>query len=111
MNLEDKILGEKLNYYCSSSEDEKEDSGDEGAEEGKNNGKAQAAESKLELAPDTAHFSNSGSSNTGPKGLLSHKLQFNHLTLNLLQVLSRIGSGLSNLKLKKSRIKNVNDWN
>lgn len=74
MNLEDKILGEKLNYYCSSSEDEKEDSGDEGDEEGKNNGKAQAAESKLELAPDTAHFSNSGSggsSNTGPKGLLA----------------------------------------
>lgn len=77
MNLEDKILGEKLNYYCSSSEDEKEeDSGNEGAEDEKNSGKAQAAESKFELAPDTAHFSHSGtSSNTGPKGLLNFKIR------------------------------------
>lgn len=66
MNLEDKILGEKLNYYCSSSEDEKEDSGDEGDE--KQKGSASAKEPKAEFIPDTAHFSNNGSSNTGPKG-------------------------------------------
>lgn len=68
MNLEDKILGEKLNYYCSSSEDEKGDSGDEGDDEQK--GSASAAEPKAQFIPDTAHFSSSnGSSNTGPKGI------------------------------------------
>lgn len=66
MNLEDKILGEKLNYYCSSSEDEKEDSGDERDEESQ--GKASAPEPKPQFIPDTAHFSDKGSSNTGPKG-------------------------------------------
>jgi hypothetical protein len=65
MNLEDKILGEKLNYYCSSSEDEKEDSGDEGDDEPK--GSASAPEPKPEFIPDT---SRNGSSNTGPKGTL-----------------------------------------
>lgn len=65
MNLEDKILGEKLNYYCSSSEDEKEDSGDDEPKES-----ASASEPKAEFIPDTPHISSHGSSNTGPKGNL-----------------------------------------
>lgn len=68
MNLEDKILGEKLNYYCSSSEDEKGDSGDEGDDEQK--GSACAAEPKAQFIPETTHLSNNGSSNTGPKGII-----------------------------------------
>ena len=68
MNLEDKILGEKLNYYCSSSEDEKEDSGDEGGDEESKGSACAAEKTKTEFIPDTAHFSSNGSSNTGPKG-------------------------------------------
>ena len=65
MNLEDKILGEKLQYYCSSSEDE---GGDD--EEGSGSGR-QVAKSQLSVDPslstDTHHWSGN-SANTGPKG-------------------------------------------
>lgn len=59
MNLEDKILGEKLQYYCSSSEDE--ESG-----ENKTSGKSQLTVEKS-LPQDTHHWSGN-SANTGPKG-------------------------------------------
>jgi hypothetical protein len=62
--LEDKILGEKLQYYCSSSEDEK-DSGDEGGDE--DQAKAIAPEPVPDLTQDMTHWQGN-SANTGPKG-------------------------------------------
>jgi hypothetical protein len=57
MNLEDKILGEKAQYYCSSSEDE--DAHEPVVV------KDEAAAPSLQN--NVSHFSNN-SSNTGPKG-------------------------------------------
>lgn len=67
--LEDKIMGEKLEYYCSSSEDEgaTEDGGDsdDGAKGG---GKAKIPQVvKPELGQDMTHWQGN-SANTGPKG-------------------------------------------
>lgn len=61
--LEDKIMGEKLQYYCSSSEDEKDGSGDEGED------KAMAAPAQPvpDLTQDMTHWQGN-SANTGPKG-------------------------------------------
>lgn len=61
--LEDKIMGEKLQYYCSSSEDEKEESGDEG--EGAS--AATATAPVPDITQDMTHWQGS-SANTGPKG-------------------------------------------
>ncbi|XP_066587234.1 phosducin-like protein [Prorops nasuta] len=69
--LEDKILGEKAQYYCSSSEDENNDSPDSDKEE--NEPKEQTGE-PASVAP----FSKWGgtSSNTGPKGVLKDWQQY-----------------------------------
>jgi hypothetical protein len=71
MNLEDKILGEKLHYYCSSSEDEGGNSGDENEEvEGQSGNQAAAASAEPQtLSNDACHWSGN-SANTGPKGCI-----------------------------------------
>lgn len=72
--LEDKILGEKLHNYCSSSEDE---SGDEDSRSGDEQGP-----SKVEAAPADLPPINSWSgsaSNTGPKGVLEDWRRFKQL--------------------------------
>lgn len=67
--LEDKIMGEKLEYYCSSSEDEKEED-DEG---GDSDGGARAPKASVpqvvqpDLKQDMTHWQGN-SANTGPKG-------------------------------------------
>jgi hypothetical protein len=63
--LDDKLMGEKLQYYCSSSEDEKEDGSGDEDESGKM-GKAQAAPAP-DLTKDMTHWQGN-SANTGPKG-------------------------------------------
>lgn len=63
--LEDKIMGEKLQYYCSSSEDEKEESGDEAGVE--DQAKAAAPEPPPDFTADMTHWQGN-SANTGPKG-------------------------------------------
>lgn len=72
--LEDKIMGEKLQYYCSDSEDEKEESGDEGGddEEG-GQAKAAAPEPVPDMTQDMTHWQGN-SANTGPKGEKSMKV-------------------------------------
>jgi hypothetical protein len=65
--LEDKIMGEKLHYYCSSSEDEGGDDGDDCGEEG---AKAAAPEPVPDLTQDMTHWQGN-SANTGPKGKLN----------------------------------------
>lgn len=66
--LEDKIMGEKLQYYCSSSEDEKEESGGEGGDEA-DQAKAEAAAAPpvADMTQDMTHWQGN-SANTGPKG-------------------------------------------
>lgn len=65
--LDDKILGEKLQYYCSSSEDEGANS-DSGKED--DNDKAKTVkESSQEVTTDFTEW-NGTSSNTGPKGVI-----------------------------------------
>ena len=61
--LDDKLLGEKLHYYCSSSEDE------DGDEQGEGRGAAEAA-------PPPP---NSGGANTGPKGVIEDWRRFKQL--------------------------------
>lgn len=66
--MEDKILGEKLQYYCSSSEDEKGESGDEEED----NARAPSAKCPIvqpapDMNQDMTHWQGN-SANTGPKG-------------------------------------------
>lgn len=65
--LEDKILGEKLQYYCSSSEDEgnsdSEDSGKERENKNKQEWEGKGEEKEISEWDGT-------SSNTGPKGVI-----------------------------------------
>ncbi|KAK3858634.1 hypothetical protein Pcinc_035192 [Petrolisthes cinctipes] len=66
--LDDRLLGEKLQYYCSSSEDEDEDDEEEGQDGGHS---ATASKEPTEGPLDTNHTTWEGSStNTGPKGVL-----------------------------------------
>ncbi|XP_050352007.1 phosducin-like protein [Nymphalis io] len=74
--LEDKILGEKLQNYCSSSEDE--DSGDEDSQSGDEEGNA----SKMcsgRAEPQPVNKWNGSATNTGPKGVLEDWKRFKQL--------------------------------
>ncbi|XP_030570907.1 phosducin-like protein [Drosophila novamexicana] len=82
--LEDKLLGEKLEYYCSSSEGE--DNGDDGDDEqgARGSGRGAAAGSGLTINtdPDAAPpggFRQQGSTNTGPKGVVQDWQRFKQL--------------------------------
>ncbi|XP_037092328.1 phosducin-like protein isoform X2 [Pollicipes pollicipes] len=74
--LDDKLLGEKLQYYCSSSEDEGADSADEGAGSG-DEGAPAAAEPAAPPPPGDAWAGSS--TNTGPKGVIKDWQRFKQL--------------------------------
>ncbi|CRK92135.1 CLUMA_CG005720, isoform A [Clunio marinus] len=77
--LEDKIMGEKLQYYCSSSEDEKEGSGDEGDDDCEGaKGKASVSQPAPDLTQDMTHWQGN-SANTGPKGVIKDWQRFKQL--------------------------------
>lgn len=102
-------MGEKLEYYCSSSEDEKEGSGDEGEEEG-NQAKAPAAAAPApDYSQDMTHWQGN-SANTGPKGTLNSPL-ISFIKNKFSQVLLRTGSDSSNWRSKRDKIKIVRDLN
>lgn len=73
--LEDKILGEKLEYYCSSGEEDEADSDDDGefkdAVEGTDVG--------IPSAPQGGHYTSETTSNTGPKGVIKDWQRFKQL--------------------------------
>lgn len=75
-------MGEKLQYYCSDSEDEKEGSGDEGGDDDEGNAGAAAAPAASQPAPDMTqdmtHWQGN-SANTGPKGMSRRLLFFSYL--------------------------------
>uniref|UniRef100_U5EYG4 Putative phosducin-like protein n=1 Tax=Corethrella appendiculata TaxID=1370023 RepID=U5EYG4_9DIPT len=87
--LEDKLLGEKLNNYCSSSEDEGEEGGEGGEDDGKDTDPDKRTSSKkggsslkfipeAELKNDATHWTGN-SSNTGPKGVIKDWQRFKQL--------------------------------
>lgn len=66
--LEDKILGEKLHYYCSSSsEDEENDSRD--SDKDSDNERYPSAITESSVEPSFSEWDGT-SSNTGPKGVI-----------------------------------------
>ncbi|XP_022217602.2 phosducin-like protein [Drosophila obscura] len=79
--LEDKLLGEKLEYYCSSSEGEDNDhDGDDEKEAGGRKGAAGGL--TINTDPDAAPaggFRQQGSTNTGPKGVVKDWQRFKQL--------------------------------
>ncbi|XP_047534649.1 phosducin-like protein [Vanessa atalanta] len=74
--LEDKILGEKLQNYCSSSEDE--GSGDEDSQSGDEEGNASKMCS-VRAEPPPINNWNGSATNTGPKGVLEDWKRFKQL--------------------------------
>ena len=74
LSLDDKLLGEKVDNYCSSSEDEHE--GDSGDEEGSNNQPSQTPT----FVPEAKINDYTGNStNTGPKGVINDWREFKRL--------------------------------
>lgn len=69
--LDDKILGEKLHNYCSSSEDEGENDSEASV-------KSNVVNSDNITAPDKTHWSGSAE-NTGPKGVINDWQRFKQL--------------------------------
>jgi hypothetical protein len=69
--LEDKILGEKLHYYCSSSEDEGNNSGESDKEyDDKEYNDIKYAENTTQHIASSYSEWDGTSSNTGPKGVI-----------------------------------------
>ncbi|CAG2182629.1 unnamed protein product, partial [Oppiella nova] len=71
--LEDKILGEKLHYYCSSSEDEDNEDIDGNEDNNKTKSAADADHVNSNVTADgDRHWNRWGgnSCNTGPKGVI-----------------------------------------
>lgn len=94
--LEDKILGEKLEYYCSSSEGESDCEESEGSASKKGGG------SKLQFIPEDkikeqSHWSGSAA-NTGPKGVIRDWQRYkqleteqrNHQELEKLELIKKL---------------------
>ena len=72
--LDDKLLGEKLHYYCSSSEDEGEGSEDEAGAGARSRGPQQAPASSSQ-----GQAWDGSSANTGPKGVLKDWQRYKQL--------------------------------
>ncbi|KAG7205364.1 hypothetical protein KM043_007364 [Ampulex compressa] len=81
--LEDKILGEKLQYYCSSSsEDEKNDSGESDKESDKESDECKYSKHSALYSLSTSYVEWNGTScNTGPKGVIKDWQQYKHLEI------------------------------
>ncbi|KAL7731574.1 hypothetical protein ACLKA6_013101 [Drosophila palustris] len=81
--LEDKLLGEKLQYYCSSSEEEDNGDGDDGDDEkGAGGSRKGGAGLTINTDPNAAPaggFRSQGSMNTGPKGVVKDWQRFKQL--------------------------------
>lgn len=76
--LEDKILGEKLHYYCSSSEDEGNDSADSDKESDSGKYEPPTLANVTHYAPTYSEWDGI-SSNTGPKGVLKDWQRYKQL--------------------------------
>lgn len=76
LSADDRLLGEKTDYYCSSSEDEGRDSGDESDPE--NKGRESTKEPSFIPEAKISEYSGT-SANTGPKGVISDWREFKRL--------------------------------
>lgn len=77
LSLDDRILGEKTHYYCSSSEDEDDDDNSEHKGEGKESTKGEKLPTFIP-EPDVNQYSGS-CTNTGPKGVINDWRRFKQL--------------------------------
>jgi len=94
--LDDKLLGEKLHYYCSSSEDEggEADSGDEGDEEGDDGAPAGPSEAADAVPQGPPGPWTGTATNTGPKGVIKDWQRFKQMEAE-----KRAADSLEQLKL------------
>jgi len=76
--LEDKLLGEKLQYYCSSSEEEDNGDDEKGARDPRKGGAGLTINTDPNAAP-AGGFRSQGSMNTGPKGVVKDWQRFKQL--------------------------------
>ncbi|XP_067106334.1 phosducin-like protein [Osmerus mordax] len=76
--LDDKILGEKLQYYCSSSEDEDSDKEDE-------EGQAKTIRNPDVLEPEIEYTTDGSAINTGPKGVINDWRKYKQLEVEQRQ--------------------------
>ena len=78
--LDDKLMGEKLHYYCSSSEDEA-DGGDEGADDGGkgDDSRTRAAAASAPAPKFVPESELRNGHNTGPKGVMEDWRRFKQL--------------------------------
>jgi len=73
--MDDKLLGEKVHYYCSSSEDEEENDSSDEYNDSKGN-----KEPKATFIPEPTLQEYKGScTNTGPKGVINDWREFKRL--------------------------------
>ena len=75
LSLDDKLLGEKTDYYCSSSEDEGNDSGDSDNE---NQGRETVKEPTFIPEPKISEYTGTAT-NTGPKGVINDWREYKRL--------------------------------
>lgn len=68
--LEDKLMGEKLEYYCSSSEGEDNDDDDSGDKESKSAAPSSLSVDQAPPPPLSANMTHRAATNTGPKGVV-----------------------------------------
>ena len=71
LSLDDRLLGEKVENYCSSSEDEGDDEDTEI--------ERSSAEPKPQFFPDVKTEHNGRTTNTGPKGVINDWREFKRL--------------------------------
>ncbi|XP_065338694.1 phosducin-like protein [Cloeon dipterum] len=76
--LDDKLLGEKTHYYCSSSEDEEDNSNSSDNEKGHDHIGGQMIKSSAQLSQSAAPWEGT-STNTGPKGVIKDWQRFKQL--------------------------------
>lgn len=76
--LDDKLLGEKLQYYCSSSEDEDSDKEDE-------DGEAKTIRNPDVLEPELEYSADGSAINTGPKGVINDWRKYKQLEVEQRQ--------------------------
>ncbi|KAK7101878.1 phosducin-like protein [Littorina saxatilis] len=84
VSMDDKLLGEKAHYYCSSSEDEAEPDEDD-----KDESDEAAKQPEPEIEPPTVEPYSGSCTNTGPKGVIKDWREFKKLETEKRQMQER----------------------
>ncbi|RUS73429.1 hypothetical protein EGW08_018804 [Elysia chlorotica] len=79
LSMDDKLLGEKVHYYCSSSEGEDNDDDNDSADEGEDVNFYGQEKSVRDAVPESHAEMNGITTNTGPKGVIKDWREFKRL--------------------------------